>query len=75
VGPYPFLGLKLDALSENFLDIINKINSYKTLDVPEIRLESQQLLSQQLPDFIESYKKMLKGQPLEYIYLLKEVYS
>ena len=65
---------KLDTLSENFLDIINKINSYKTIDVPEIRIESQQLLSQQLPKFIEPHKKMLKGQPLEYIYLLKEVY-
>lgn len=74
IKEYLLSSKKLDMLSENFLDIINKINSYRTLDVPAIRAESQQLLSEHLPEFIEQHKKMLKGQPLEYIYLLKEVY-
>lgn len=64
---------KLDTLSENFLDIIKKINFYETINAHEKRTESKWLLSQSISKFIEPHKKMLKDQPLEYIYLLNQL--
>lgn len=64
-----------DAIAQSFLDVINTINRLKDLEGFQIRNESQNLLSQQLPVFVESHQKMLRGQPLEYTYLLIEVYQ
>ena len=64
---------KIDMLVKDLSDIVDTVNSYKTMDASEARRESGHLLSLQLPEFIRPYRKMLSGQPLEYIYLLRQI--
>lgn len=65
---------KKDEIGMDFFNTVNKINMFPKYDLSEKRKETQQLLSGELPEFVELHKKMLRGQPLEYVFLLIEIY-
>ena len=63
-----------EAAATKFVQVINQLNKFQTMYSEEIREQIRKLLSSPLPSQLSSIQRILRGQPIEYVFLLREIY-